>query len=395
MQNVSAPRLGSLLEAVQDLSLARSLDDVISIVRTAARRLADADGATFVLREDDLCYYADEDAIGPLWKGKRFPMSACISGWVMIHRQATTVPDIYMDPRIPVDAYEPTFVRSLSMVPIREKDPVGAIGCYWAKKTEVSPETLWLIQALANSTSIAIENVRLRNDLERKVRERTAELEAFSYAISHDLRSPIRSMQGFSSILESEFGSQFTGEALNYLNRIKTAATRMGELVDALLRLAQMARTDAVKESVDLSRVAREILEELAFSDPDRTVDVIVQDGIMASGDSAMLRTVLENLLRNAWKFTRKTQRPRIEFTSGRNTAGKILYSIRDNGAGFNPAQADRLFIPFHRLHTQQEFEGTGIGLATVQKILSRHGGSVWARSEPGRGAEFYFDLPI
>ncbi|MEO4048927.1 diguanylate cyclase [Pseudomonas sp. CAU 1711] len=165
-----------LIRAVQELSMARDADRVAAIVRQAARGLTGADGATFVLRDGDCCFYRDEDAISPLWKGKRFPMSLCISGWVMLNRRATVIPDIYQDPRIPHEAYRPTFVKSLVMVPIRIQEPIGAIGTYWAWPHRANDTQVELLQALADSTSIALENIQLYAELERRVEERTAQL---------------------------------------------------------------------------------------------------------------------------------------------------------------------------------------------------------------------------
>jgi len=166
-----------LLQAVQELSLARSIGDIQLIVRTAARELTGCDGATFVLRDNGKCFYADEDAIAPLWKGSRFPMEICISGWAMFNKAAAVIPDIYLDARIPHEAYRPTFVKSLVMVPIRQLDPVGAIGNYWAHQRQPSAPEVSLLQALADATSIAMENVRVYGELEQRVSERTAELE--------------------------------------------------------------------------------------------------------------------------------------------------------------------------------------------------------------------------
>jgi diguanylate cyclase (GGDEF)-like protein len=166
-----------LVQAVQELSLARTLEDVQRIVRTAARELTGCDGATFVLRDNGKCYYADEDAIEPLWKGSRFPMEICISGWAMLNREAAVISDIYVDSRIPHEAYRPTFVKSLVMVPIRKLDPVGAIGNYWAYQRQPSEQEVSLLQALANATAVAMENVQILSELEQRVLDRTAELE--------------------------------------------------------------------------------------------------------------------------------------------------------------------------------------------------------------------------
>jgi serine/threonine protein kinase len=175
--DTTTPGVDLLVETVQRLSLARDVETVREIVRRSARRLAGADGATFVLRDGDLCHYVDEDAIGPLWKGQRFPMSACISGWAMLNRQAAVIEDIYVDERIPHDAYRPTFVKSLVMVPIRRLDPLGAIGAYWATRHRATAEEVRLLQALADTTAVALENVRVFTELEERVRTRTSELE--------------------------------------------------------------------------------------------------------------------------------------------------------------------------------------------------------------------------
>jgi GAF domain-containing protein len=169
--------LEHLVSVVQELSLARTLDAVMQIVRQEARRLTGADGATFVLREGEMCYYAEEDAIAPLWKGRRFSLEACISGWVMLNRQPTIIPDVYADPRIPADAYRPTFVQSLVMVPIRTMAPVGAIGNYWAERRQPARQEVKLLQALADSTAVALENIQVYQELEQRVRSRTMQLE--------------------------------------------------------------------------------------------------------------------------------------------------------------------------------------------------------------------------
>jgi diguanylate cyclase (GGDEF)-like protein len=173
----------ALISVIQQLSFARDLATVQQIVRRAARGLCGADGATFVLRENGMCFYADEDAIAPLWKGMRFPMEACISGWSMLNRRAAVIPDIYLDSRIPADAYRPTFVKSLLMVPIRSLDPIGAIGVYWANHHQATERQVQLLQALADTTAVAMENVRIYRELEQRVRERTKELESANEAI--------------------------------------------------------------------------------------------------------------------------------------------------------------------------------------------------------------------
>lgn len=181
-----------LITVVQELSLARNIETIMSIVRRAAKDLTGADGATFVLREGDQCYYAEENAISPLWKGRRFPMDVCISGWVMLNRQAAVIEDIYADPRIPAEAYRPTFVRSLAMVPIRTMDPIGAIGNYWAKQCRPNAAIVRLLQALADTTAVAMENVRVYGELEERVCQRTVELEVANRKLRREVAERVR-----------------------------------------------------------------------------------------------------------------------------------------------------------------------------------------------------------
>src|SRR2546427_920822 len=230
-----------LVSVIQDLSLIRRLPQVMEIVRRAARELTGADGATFVLREGDMCFCAEEDAISPLWKGQRFPMRACVSGWVMMNREPAVIEDIYADPRVPMDAYRPTFVKSLAMVPIRTVSPVGAIGNYWASPHLATEQEVKALQALADSTSVAMENVQLYAGLEQRVHDRTTdlqrankELEAFCYSISHDLRAPLRSILGFSRILQEHCGDKLDDEGRQSLERVLRAGNRMNQLIDDL-----------------------------------------------------------------------------------------------------------------------------------------------------------------
>jgi signal transduction histidine kinase len=393
---------------VQKLSLARDLDTIRAIVRRAARELTGADGATFVLRDVDQCHYVDEDAIGPLWKGHRFPMSACISGWAMLNRQPAVIPDIYLDSRIPHGAYRPTFVKSLVMVPIRTADPIGAIGTYWATEHQATPEEINLLQALADSTSIAMEAVDVFTNLERRVEERTreleqrsadlerlnSELESFSYSVAHDLRSPLISIDGFSRLLLENVTAPFDRRRQDQLERIVGSAKRMHGLIDDLLSLSKIIRAPMRKALVDLSILSQEIVARLREKDPERKVDVIIANDVTAYGDARLLCIALENLFGNAWKFSSRRERARIEFGTRTEPDGRVIYFIQDNGAGFDPTRAKKLFTPFLRLHTQEDFAGTGIGLATVRRVVHRHGGEIWADAQIDEGATFSFSIP-
>lgn len=390
-----------LLGAVQDLSLARDVPTIQAIVRRAARDLTGADGATFVLKDADKCYYADEDAIGPLWKGQRFPLSACISGWVMAHKEPVVIEDIFKDPRVPVEAYRPTFVKSLAMVPIRAPDPIGAIGNYWATHRRAAPEEIELLQALADTTAVAMENVQIQAELENRVKDRTRlleqtnrELETFSYSVSHDLRSPITAIMGFAQLLSETIGEGSLEEVRSYCQRITHHAQRMSGLIKDLLRLAKVAQTELKFQPVNLSDLAAQTLARLKEGDANRSVRISVSKNLVAQADPDLTGIVLENLLSNAWKYTGKVPEAVIEFGGRHDPQAGFVFYVRDNGAGFNPRDATRLFAPFQRLHDDKQFAGVGVGLATVQRIIHKHGGRIWAEGAVGQGATFYFTLP-
>ena len=396
-----------LISVIQALSLARDLPTVMDIVRHAARRLVGADGATFVLRDDGRCFYAEEDAIGPLWKGRRFPMSACIGGWAMLNRRAAAIPDVYQDARIPHDAYRPTFVKSLLMIPIRTADPVGAIGVYWAATHAPTNEEVELLTTLADSTSVAMEAVDLIANLESRVAQRTEEvrqrqaelevvnneLEAFSYAVAHDLRSPLITIDGFVQLLTEACGETLKGDAREYLGRITTATGRMQRLINDLLSLSRIVSAPMHETEVNLAQVAGEIAASLRERAPQRQVTFSVQDAL-ARGDAGMLRIMLENLLSNAWKFTSNTADAKVELGVSERGQRLTTFFLRDNGAGFDPRYCSNLFSPFHRLHSQDQFPGNGVGLAAARRIVNRHGGEVRAEGEVNKGATFYFSLP-
>jgi PAS domain S-box-containing protein len=216
------------------------------------------------------------------------------------------------------------------------------------------------------------------------------ELEAFNYSVAHDLRAPLRGIDGFSQVLLEDYGKTLDAAGKHYIQRVRDAAQRMGRLIDSLLALGHVTRVSLRSQAVDLSELARAAAERLKESQPDRAVEFVIGDGFTEKGDSALLGAAIENLLGNAWKFTRNQPNARIEFGSVRD-AGHTAYFVRDNGAGFDMAFSSKLFGVFQRLHTPGEFEGTGVGLATVQRIVQRHGGRIWAEGKVGEGACFHF----
>jgi PAS domain S-box-containing protein len=239
----------------------------------------------------------------------------------------------------------------------------------------------------------------LASELDQRVRERTAqlaetnrELESFSYSVSHDLRAPLRGIDGFCEAVEEDEESTLSPAARGYLARVRRASARMGQLIDDLLRLSRLSRLELRREPVDLTALAHAVVAELAARGPERGVEVRIQPDLRLDADPRLVRVLLENLLGNAWKFTQRVERPRIEL-SATPREGRTLYCVRDNGVGFDMKYADKLFGPFQRLHEARDFPGTGIGLATVQRVVHRHGGQIWAESVPGQGAAFFFSL--
>jgi signal transduction histidine kinase len=244
------------------------------------------------------------------------------------------------------------------------------------------------------------EVLRLNSILERRVDERTRqleisnqELESFSYSVSHDLRAPLRSIDGFSRILLSNCFDKFDDEERALFQRILAATGRMNELIDDLLNLARVTRSAMHTTPVDLSDMANHIAEELRKEHPDSVTTFLIEPGISACADTGLAEVALHNLMENAWKFSSQTPAPCVEFGATTLSGEQVLF-VKDNGAGFDPAYMSKLFTPFQRLHRQEEFPGTGIGLATVSRIVHRHGGWIRAESQPGKGATFFFTLP-
>lgn len=671
----SAERLRRLAEVVERIAAVRDQESLTTIVCHAVRDLIGAAGATAILRAGQQCHYVDEDALSPLWKGQYFPMESCVSGWVMLHAEAVVIEDIYVDTRVPYAAYRPTFVKSLSIVPVGREQPQGALGCYWAERHKASSEELELLQALADAMSVGLANLELLRemtharlaaeqsatlaqeseqrfratfeqaavgialvaldghwlrvnqklcdivgycldellektfqdithpddldsdlayvqrllageittyslekryrrkngaviwvnltvalvrhpdgcpdyfisiiedierrkeveaalkaseaslkeaqrltsvgswtwnletgehlwseeiyriygrdpalppasypevasyfvpeswehlaavvetavaqglayecdaqtvhpdgshrwitargeptrdasgkvvelhgtvqditarkqaeeeirslnaDLEQRVAARTAELtvanqelDSFAYAVSHDLRAPLRAMSGFSLALLEDYGDKLQGEGEAYLKQIMIASDKMGRLIDGILSLSRSVRGELQRDELDISALATSILADLARFEPERVVSIEVAPGLQANGDGRMVSAVMENLLANAWKYTAKTPNPLIRVRAG-EVNGLQGICVEDNGAGFDMAYAKRLFKPFQRLHREDEFPGIGIGLATVRRIVHRHGGEISARAALGEGACFCFSL--
>lgn len=258
-----------------------------------------------------------------------------------------------------------------------------------------------LTKSEAKQRQLAKDLARMNSELEVRVRERTEALEAsnlelqrFSYAVSHDLRAPLRAINTYSHYLAEDFGEKLGEEGLSYIGMLKERVGRMNDQIDSMLALAQISQAEMRQDTVDISQMASLILSELQHSELDRKIELVVQPNLVAEGDRALLLAAFENLIGNAWKFTSKKSDPRIEIGQAESEPGQCVFYVKDNGAGFDMAHASDLFGTFKRLHSPKDFVGNGIGLATVARIVNRHGGSVWAEAEVDKGATFFLSLP-
>ncbi len=431
-----------LVAVIQELSKARDLPSVQAVVRTAARELTGADGATLVLRDGDSCFYADEDAIAPLWKGQRFPMSACISGWVMLNKQVAVIEDVLADPRIPTDVYRPTFVKSLVMVPVRRNDPVAAIGNYWAEQRLPTEAEVRLLQALADSTSVALENVALYAALEARVRERSAAVEVATRAeaearrelaerqraeatlrsteeqlrqaqkmdavgrlaggIAHDFNNLLSVILGYGSMVLESLDEEAP------LRREVAEICKAGERASALTkRLLTFSRTQVLdKKVVDVAEVVRGMemmLRRLIGAHMNLEISA-GSDLFPVLADVGQLEQVLANLVVNArdamprgGKLTVEVGNVHLtgEYTSshlGVADGDYLMLAVSDTGVGMDKQTQAHIFEPFFT--TKEKGKGTGLGLSTVYGIVKQSGGHIWVYSELGEGTTFKIYLP-
>jgi light-regulated signal transduction histidine kinase (bacteriophytochrome) len=283
-----------------------------------------------------------------------------------------------------------------ALVEIAEEPIQTASGPRWlhTKKVPILDEhgePMYLLGISHDITERKAADEELRS-AKAQAESASRELEAFSYSVAHDLRAPLRGIDGFSQALLDDYGSTLDEVGLGYLQRVRKLAQHMAELIDDLLALSRVTRADLIREPVDLSAIAAAAAGRLQRSDPARVVDVRIEPGLTVEGDSRLLSIALDNLFGNAWKFTSKVAAARIELGAETGPSGPAFF-VRDNGAGFDQQYAHKLFGVFQRLHTEAEFPGTGIGLATVARIIHRPGGRVWAQGSPGNGATFYFKL--
>lgn len=401
--------LKCLVMAVQQLSFSRNIETVMSIVRRTARKLSGADGATFVLRDNDMCYYADEDAIGPLWKGQRFPMHTCISGWAMMHRQSVVIEDIYTDDRIPVNAYRPTFVKSLVMVPIRSIDPIGAIGTYWARPYAPADNDVMMLQSLADITAVTMENIKVYNELEDRVKERTRELidslnrekemsamrKHFVSMASHEFKTPLTNIILSTSLLES-FNNEgmYSEQRAKHLHRISSSSKQLIDIVNGFLSSDKMdqGKTEIEYASFDIPEFTREIIEEMECSlKAGQVIHYTHSGNTTVVQVKNILHNVLLNLISNASKYSDDNKPVEICIQV---TGNDITIQVTDHGIGIPEEDQPLIFTNFFRAANTTGIPGTGLGLHIVKRYMELLNGSIHFTSRRNEGTTFTVRCP-
>ncbi|HYR83729.1 MAG TPA: HAMP domain-containing sensor histidine kinase [Terriglobia bacterium] len=408
MAGVPVSREQHLLSVIKQLSFCRTLEEVTEVVRHAARDLTGADGVTFILREGDNVYYAGENAIAPLWKGMRFPTANCVSGWTMLNRQSAVIEDVYQDPRVPVEAYKSTFVKSMAMIPVRAEEPTAAIGAYWATHHRATKEEIDKLQMLADATALALRNVELLSDLQAAVdREHQARVEAeaanrakdeWLSVISHEMRTPLTPIHGWLQLLiEKRLDASRTEEALRVIDRNLMAHTR---LVEDLLDVSRMlsGKFEVKQTIVDMRECVSNAVAIHQWTAKDKSVSVnlaLSDQPYPVIGDSDRICQIVYNLVHNALKFTRPGGRIDVSLASD-GTQGKL--TVSDNGIGIAPDMLPQLFRRFRQADSSstRAAGGLGLGLWIVQQLVEKHGGTVTVSSlGEGKGAVFTVRLPL
>ena len=395
ISNRYAHQMEYLVEVIQKLSLVKNMNDLVEIVRHAARELTGADGATFILKDGERCYYVDEDAISPLWKGGRFPLDNCVSGWAMLHRESLYIEDIYADERVPIDLYRPTFVKSLAMIPIRIENPLGAIGNYWATKHEINFDELKLLEMLANSTSIAMENIRLYEDLQRQLESR----DEFLTIAAHELRTPITPLairiQLLQKILkEKDLEEIATQERIK--NFVDISSRQVSDVIRLLDNFLDVSRMQVGKfevhpeASVSLDEILNKILEQ--YRSLNVTIRDQIQSGVVGNWDRIRLQQLFHNLVSNAVRYGKGSP---IEVEMKLVSDDRVRVSVLDHGEGISKDEQERIFSRFERGKRSVNYAGMGLGLYVSRQIVNAHQGSIWIEGDVGLGSCFVVELPL
>lgn len=390
-----------LIDIVSELSKSKSHEDILKVIKEKTRDLVNSDGVTFILKDNDSCFYVDEQAISPLWKGKKFPLQACISGWAMLHKESVIIPDIYKDSRVPIEAYRPTFVKSLVMVPIRASDPIGAIGNYWANYYQATDEDLRILQALAETVSVAMENVNLYNSLQEQIKDLKSlnkSKDEFLMLLSHELRTPLNSILGWSHLLqEHPFSSE--KELLMGLESIERNAKSQSRIINDLLDISKIitGKFTFKKEKFKLNQLIKLAVSSIEASALEKKIELSLNleaPLINTFGDKECLNQVFYNLLSNAIKFTNSGGKVEVSLDREQSFA---RIQVKDNGKGIQPDFIPFIFDRFSQADSSstRQVGGLGLGLSIVKYIVEAHGGSVKVES-PGlnKGSIFTVYLP-
>ena len=388
-----------LVDVAQKLSTARELADIMNVVKHAARELTHADGASFVLRDGDCCYYADEESITPLWKGGRFPMHICVSGWSMLHREGVVIEDIYKDMRVPADVYRSTYVTSLAMVPIRTADPVGAIGIYWSHHHRATEAEVTLLRALADLTSVAMENVRLYGELKAQVEETKRVMksrEEFITAAAHELRTPLTSLTLQVQSMEAMAEQQHQAIDPRWPGRLSAAvasAESLTNLVNDLLAATLSFKPASLNLSrFELVEVAKEAMEvvKIAANWAQTTFTLSFDEALWGRWDHERIEQALIAVLSNALKFG--PGKP-VHMTL-REQGGFAQVEVRDGGNHFTASeQQDNSCV--RRLDSAASHAGLGLGLFKAKQIAEAHGGSITVVNHASGGCSVTLSLPL
>ena len=397
------PEAARLLRVVHELSFARDLPTVMASALSAARDLTGAEGVTFVIRESQSCYYADEDGIALLWKGRRFPLDSCISGWVMTHNVPAVIPDVDSDSRVLHDAYRQTFVKSLAMVPVRAPEPLAAIGAYWATEHHATDYEIEALVLLADSVALALSNVQLYDELtgalarERQARivaeTATAAKDEFMALVAHELRQPLHASLAALRMMQTRVGLEAGAQARSVVERQVTYMTR---LVEDLLDAARIVRghIELKLELTDLRVVLQQVVEAmrpLMAEREHRFAVTVPQQAVTTRTDAARLQQVFTNLLTNAAKYTAPGGVITLTLTTEDDHAA---ISVADTGRGIEPGALPNIFDLFTR--GASDVSGFGVGLAVARKLLELHDGTIHARSAGrGLGSEFVVSIPL
>ncbi len=378
----------TLIDLVRTLASATSHADIIRQVTRAVRQLTSADGATFVLKEGDCCFYADEDAPSPLWKGQRFPLAACASGWAMASNSTVVIPDVRADKRMPHGAYAPTFVRSLVVAPLSTDASVAAIGAYWATPAQPDRTDVATVETVAHAAALALQNMELANSL----RAAAATKSRLLAAVGHDLRQPLQSLALFSSVLEAEARTPMAQKAATQLN---ASVDRMANLLGSILALSDL---DSGSVSVNRAPVAVDALlapleEEVAGEAAAKGIKLVrIPSSARVVTDAGLATAILRNLTVNAVRYT---QCGKVLLGARRHSA-QVHVAVGDTGIGIDAAQQAAIFEEFYQINNPaRDFAaGTGVGLAIVRRLVDILGHRIHLRSVKGRGSLFTLVLP-